>query len=126
MVGHTGKLESTVIAVETVDVCLGRILPVIAELKGALIVTADHGNADQMFELDKKTKKAQVDEKGKPRAKTSHTLNPVPFYIYAPTLPALRIDAAVPKPRLANVAATTLQLMGYEPPADFERGLLAR
>jgi 2,3-bisphosphoglycerate-independent phosphoglycerate mutase len=126
MVGHTGKLESTVIAVETVDLCLGRILPVIAELKGALIVTADHGNADQMFELDKKTKQAQVDERGKPRAKTSHTLNPVPFYVYAPTLPQLRIDGSVEKPRLANVAATTLQLMGYEPPAGFEPGLLAR
>jgi 2,3-bisphosphoglycerate-independent phosphoglycerate mutase len=126
MVGHTGKLESTVIAVETVDMCLGRILPVIAELKGALLVTADHGNADQMFELDKKTKKAQVDERGKPRAKTSHTLNPVPFYVYAPTLPELRIDGLVKKPRLANVAATTLQLMGYEPPAGFEPGLLAR
>jgi len=126
MVGHTGKLESTVIAVETVDICLGRILPVIAELKGALIVTADHGNADQMFELDKKTKKAQVDERGKPRAKTSHTLNPVPLYVYAPTLPELRIDSSVAKPRLANVAATTLQLMGYEPPAGFEPSLLAR
>jgi len=126
MVGHTGKLESTVIAVETVDICLGRLLPVIAELKGALIVTADHGNADQMFELDKKSKKAQVDEKGRPRAKTSHTLNPVPFYIYAPTLPALRIDATVKNPRLANVAATTLQLMGLVPPSDFEPGLIAR
>jgi 2,3-bisphosphoglycerate-independent phosphoglycerate mutase len=126
MVGHTGKLESTVIAVETVDVCLGRLLPVIAELKGALIVTADHGNADQMFELDKKTKKAQVDEKGRPRAKTSHTLNPVPLYVYAPTMPELRIDTSIVKPRLANVAATTLQLMGFTPPSDFEPGLLAR
>jgi 2,3-bisphosphoglycerate-independent phosphoglycerate mutase len=126
MVGHTGKLESTVIAVETVDLCLGRLLPVIAELKGALLVTADHGNADQMFELDKKTKKAQIDEKGKPRAKTSHTLNPVPFYVYAPTQPELRIDTSVAKPRLANVAATTLQLMGFTPPSDFEPGLLAR
>jgi 2,3-bisphosphoglycerate-independent phosphoglycerate mutase len=126
MVGHTGKLESTVIAVETVDICLGRILPVIAELKGAMIVTADHGNADQMFELDKKTKKAQLDERGRPRAKTSHTLNPVPFYVYAPTRPELRIDSTIAKPRLANIAATTLQLMGYEPPATFEPGLLAR
>jgi 2,3-bisphosphoglycerate-independent phosphoglycerate mutase len=125
MVGHTGKLESTVIAVESVDMCLGRLLPVIAELKGALITTADHGNADQMFELDKKTKQAQVDERGKPRAKTSHTLNPVPFYIYAPTQPELRIDASVAKPRLANVAATTLQLMGYAAPDGFERGLIA-
>jgi 2,3-bisphosphoglycerate-independent phosphoglycerate mutase len=125
MVGHTGKLESTVIAVESVDMCLGRLLPVIAELNGALIATADHGNADQMFELDKKTKKAQVDERGRPRAKTSHTLNPVPFYIYAPTRRELRIDGGVDKPRLANVAATTLQLMGYAAPDGFERGLIA-
>jgi 2,3-bisphosphoglycerate-independent phosphoglycerate mutase len=79
-----------------------------------------------MFELDKKTKQPQLDERGRPRAKTSHTLNPVPFYVFAPTLPELRIDGSVQKPRLANVAATTLQLMGYEPPAAFERGLLAR
>jgi 2,3-bisphosphoglycerate-independent phosphoglycerate mutase len=126
MVGHTGKLESTITAVQAVDLCLGRIIPVIAELGGALIATADHGNADEMFELDKKTKQPSVDPSGKRRAKTSHTLNPVPFYVYAPTQAGLRIDSQVARPRLANVAATALQLMGFEAPSGFEPGLLTR
>jgi 2,3-bisphosphoglycerate-independent phosphoglycerate mutase len=125
MVGHTGKLDAAVLAVETVDLCLGRILPVVAQLRGALIVTADHGNADEMYELDPKSKQPKLDAQGRRAAKTSHTLNPVPFYVYAPSLPALRIDAQVAHPRLANVAATVLQLMGYRAPPDYEPGLLA-
>jgi 2,3-bisphosphoglycerate-independent phosphoglycerate mutase len=125
MVGHTGKLDAAVLAVESVDLCLGRILPVIARLSGALIVTADHGNADEMYELDPKSKLAKLDAQGRRAAKTSHTLNPVPFYVYAPSVPALRIDAAVAQPRLANVAASVLQLMGYRAPADYEPGILA-
>ena len=88
-----------------------------------LIVTADHGNADEMFELDKKSKQVKLDAHGQPKAKTSHTLNAVPFYVYAPSLPSLRIDARVQKPRLANVAASVLQLMGYKAPADYEPAL---
>jgi len=125
MVGHTGKLDAAVIAVEAVDLCLGRILPVIEQLRGAIIVTADHGNADEMFELDPKTKRAKLDARGRVCAKTSHTLNPVPLYVYAPSLSELRIDAKVQRPRLSNVAATTLQLMGFAAPPDFEPGLLA-
>lgn len=124
MVGHTGKLDAAVLAVESVDLCLGRILPVIAKLRGALIVTADHGNADEMFELDPKTKQPTRDAQGRRSAKTSHTLNPVPFYVYAPSAPGLRIDPGVTRPRLANVAATALQLMGYRSPSDYEAGLL--
>jgi 2,3-bisphosphoglycerate-independent phosphoglycerate mutase len=124
MVGHTGKLDAAVIAVECVDLCLGRILPVIAKLQGAIIVTADHGNADEMFELDPATKQPRLDARGRRSPKTSHTLNPVPFYVYAPSLPALRIDAGVKHPRLANVAATVLQLMGYRAPDDYEPALL--
>jgi 2,3-bisphosphoglycerate-independent phosphoglycerate mutase len=125
MVGHTGKLEPAVVAVETVDLCLGRLLPVIAKLQGALLVTADHGNADEMFERDAKTGAFQLDAAGRRRSKTSHTLNPVPFYVYAPSLPELRIDGAVKRPRLANVAATVLQLLGYRAPEGYEPGLLA-
>jgi 2,3-bisphosphoglycerate-independent phosphoglycerate mutase len=124
MVGHTGDREAAVIAVEAVDLCLGRLIPVIAKLGGALITTADHGNADEMFETDAKTKQPKLDAQGKPRAKTSHTLNPVPFYVYAPSLPPLRIDSAVERPTLSNVAATVLQLMGLRAPSDFEPGLL--
>jgi 2,3-bisphosphoglycerate-independent phosphoglycerate mutase len=124
MVGHTGKLEPAIVAVEVVDLCLGRILPVIASLQGALLVTADHGNADEMFERDAKTKAVAVDAEGRRRAKTSHTLNKVPFYVYAPSAPQLRIDSGVKQPRLANVAATVLQLLGYAAPSDYEPGLL--
>jgi 2,3-bisphosphoglycerate-independent phosphoglycerate mutase len=116
MVGHTGNLDAAVIAVETVDLQLARLLPVIAKLEGALIVTADHGNADEMFEEER-------DAAGEPRPKTSHTLNPVPFYIYAPSA-ELTLDLKVTDPRLANVAATVLQLLGYQAPSAFERGLL--
>ena len=123
MVGHTGKRDAAVQAVEAVDLCLGRLIPVIAKLRGALIVTADHGNCDEMFELDAKTHAISVDATGRPKSKTSHTLNRVPFYVYAPGYPAL-IDTSVARPTLANVAATTLQLLGYERPQGFEPGLL--
>jgi len=122
MVGHTGHREAAVIAVEAVDLCLGRLLPVIDALQGALIVTADHGNADEMFEYDKQGQIA-VDKSGRRKAKTSHTLNRVPLYVYAPGA-HVRIDPSVAKPRLANIAATTFQLMGYAAPDDYEPGLL--
>jgi 2,3-bisphosphoglycerate-independent phosphoglycerate mutase len=125
MVGHTGRLEAAIVAVQAVDLCLARMLPVIEALNGALIVTADHGNADEMFELDAKTKRPALDAAGKPRNKTSHTLNPVPFYVHAPSIADLRIDPSVTRPRLSNVAATVLQLLGYQRPDDFEPGLLA-
>ncbi|MAE95415.1 MAG: phosphoglycerate mutase (2,3-diphosphoglycerate-independent) [Deltaproteobacteria bacterium] len=122
MVGHTGSYEAAIQAVEAVDLQLGRLLPVIAEQAGALIVTADHGNADQMFELDEKTGEPKRDEQGRPRAKTSHTLNPVPCWIYAPGTP-LEL-AQVPDAGLANLAATVLHLMGYEAPDDYRPSLL--
>ena len=124
MVGHTGHLEAAITAVQCVDLCLGRILPVIDALGGALIATADHGNADEMFELDPKTKTFAVDARGERRKKTSHTLNQVPFYVHAKTLPELRMDKNVARPSLANVAATVLQLLGYAAPDGYAPGLL--
>ena len=124
MVGHTGKRDAAVMAVEAVDLCLGRLIPLVQRLKGALIVTADHGNCDEMFELDNKTHSFALDKNGKRKSKTSHTLNRVPFYVYAPTL-NVRIDPALERPTLSNVAATTLQLMGYQAPSIFEPGLLS-
>ena len=75
MVGHTGSMEAAIIAMETVDQCLGELLTVVKETGGIAVVTADHGNADQMFTIDKKGVKS---------VKTAHTLNPVPFVIYDP------------------------------------------
>ncbi|MCA9615785.1 MAG: 2,3-bisphosphoglycerate-independent phosphoglycerate mutase, partial [Myxococcales bacterium] len=123
MVGHTGDREAAVLAVQTVDLQLARILPVIAKAKGALIVTADHGNADQMYETDEKTGVFLKREDGSFRARTSHTLNPVPLHVWAPGR-SLSL-AKVAQPGLANVAATVLQLLGYERPEGYEPSLLS-
>ena len=123
MVGHTGDLSAAIEAVESVDSSLARLLPVIEELKGALIVTADHGNADEMFEIDKKTGKIQRGAEGGTRSKTSHTLNPVPLHMYTPSKPDLKL-AEIDEPGLANIAATVLQLLGYDRPEGFEPSLL--
>ncbi|GAB4109816.1 MAG: 2,3-bisphosphoglycerate-independent phosphoglycerate mutase [Sandaracinaceae bacterium] len=126
MVGHTGVLRSAVMAVEAVDLSLSRLLPAIAELGGAAIVTADHGNADEMIERDKKSGALLRNADGSFKAKTSHTLSPVPCYLYAPGRGDLALDGALAKPGLANVAATVLELLGYEAPEDYARSLLRR
>src|SRR5690606_34767276 len=84
MVGHTGTYDATVIAVEAVDLELARLVKVVEELEGILVVTADHGNADEMFQRDKKGR-VMRDASGQPVVKTSHTLNPVPFVIHDPS-----------------------------------------
>ena len=124
MVGHTGSFDAARIAVEVVDLALARLLPVIKELGGVAIVTADHGNADEMYEMDKKG--GVKIENNRPKSKTSHTLNQVPAIIYDPQFTGeYRLDASVPKPGLANVAATSLFLMGYQAPEGYERSILA-
>jgi len=124
MVGHTGNLDAAVIAVEAVDLSLARLIPVIEQLKGALIVTADHGNADEMFEVDKKSGDFKRDPAGHLRSKTSHTLNAVPCYIYTPGSEGMRLDEGIAQPGIANIAATTLELMGFERPEGYEPSLL--
>ena len=110
-------------AVEAVDLSLGRLLPAIKKLGGIALITADHGNADEMYEMDKKG--GVKSEDGRPKAKTSHTLNAVPFIIYDPQFKGeYALDHTVAKPGLANVAATALALMGYQAPSDYERSVL--
>ncbi|MBP9043959.1 MAG: 2,3-bisphosphoglycerate-independent phosphoglycerate mutase [Spirochaetes bacterium] len=121
MVGHTGDLEAAVIAAETVDLCLKRLLEVVRESGGIAFVTADHGNLDEMYEIDPKKGTFELDEKtGKPKSKTSHTLNPVPAIIYDPEFKGeYEINSEVKEPGLGNVAATLLNLMGFDAPADY-------
>ena len=125
MVGHTGHRIAAIQAVEAVDLQLARLLPVIERLGGALIVTADHGNADCMVEIDKKTGEPSLDPSGAPRAKTSHTLNPVPLHVFAPGA-GVELDPKVQRPGLANVAGTILSLMGFEAPEGYEPSLIRR
>jgi 2,3-bisphosphoglycerate-independent phosphoglycerate mutase len=122
MVGHTGNLRAATMAIEAVDLELGRLLKVIDEMNGMAIVTADHGNADEMFELDKKTGKPLYAKDGRVKAKTSHTLNPVPCIFYGKHHGALAIDGE--GFGLSNIAATTVNLLGYKAPENWDRSIV--
>jgi len=125
MVGHTGILEAAVLSVQAVDLSLGRLLECVREIGGIAIVTADHGNADEMFERDGKGAILRDGETGRPRPKTSHSLNPVPFFIFDPSDPGnRRLRDDLPEAGLANTAATALHLMGFEAPEEYEPSLL--
>ena len=84
MVGHTGVYQSVICGMEAMDIQLGRLADAIRKAGGIMVLTADHGNSDDMYEHDKKTKKILLDKDGSPKAKTSHSLNPVPCVIYDP------------------------------------------
>ncbi len=125
MVGHTGSLLATRCSMEALDLQLARILPVVDKLGGAAIITADHGNADEMFEIDKKTGKPKLDKNGNMIAKTSHTLNRVPCIIYNNTCPdAYTVKADNGQFGLSNVAATTVNLLGYEAPGMWNESII--
>jgi 2,3-bisphosphoglycerate-independent phosphoglycerate mutase len=124
MVGHTGDFEASVVAVEAVDLQIGRLVRATLRAGGALIVTADHGNADEMFERDAKSGAIRHDADGRRLVKTSHSLARVPFYVYAPEA-KLALDPRVRDPGLANLAATALALMGWQAPRDYAPSLLA-
>jgi len=114
MVGHTGIMEATIKAVETVDECVGKLIKVVESLNGISIVTADHGNADEMF----------VMKNGKKLIKTSHTLNLVPFAILDSGYEKEYKMGNMKNPGLANVAATILNLLGFEKPDPYDPSLL--
>ncbi|MDK8640409.1 2,3-bisphosphoglycerate-independent phosphoglycerate mutase [Niallia taxi] len=98
MVGHSGMLEPTIKAIETVDECLGKIITLIEEKGGKAIITADHGNSDEVVTLD-----------GKPM--TAHTTNPVPVIV---TVPGVELQEG----KLGDLAPTMLELLGLEQPAE--------
>ncbi len=127
MVGHTGFIDATRIAVECVDLALGRILEVIDEIGGIALVTADHGNSDQMYEYDKEGN-IQMDQKtGKKVKRTSHSLNQVPFIIYDPSFNGeyRLIRRWFRKPGLSNIAATVFNLLGYYAPDGYDASLIS-
>ena len=131
MVGHTGDLRATIIALEALDLSLSRLLKGVERLGGVALVTADHGNAEQMFERDKKTGALLLNDQGAPKALTSHTLNPVPLTLFdphkrAPQLMSLEVcQARGLTPGLANIASTTLEVLGFQAPEGYEPSLLS-
>lgn len=114
MVGHTADLEATVIAMEAIDLALGRLAAAVDKLGGALVIVADHGNAEELIDAD-----------GNKR--TSHTTNRVPFIIYDNSVNrGLYKAAEIKDPGLANLAATLAVMMGQEPLSDWEPPLIER
>jgi 2,3-bisphosphoglycerate-independent phosphoglycerate mutase len=103
MVGHSGKIEPTVKAVETVDACLGRIQPVVRARGGAMVITADHGNAEMM--IDPAT--------GGPH--TAHTTNPVPFIVFSENSKQFTLR---PGGSLRDVSPTILGMLGIDEPKE--------
>ncbi len=110
MVGHTGNYDATIIGVEAVDLGLARLLPVIKKSGAALIVTADHGNADEMLEKNKK---------GEIAVRTAHSLNPVPFIVY-------NADAEIAEGEfgLSGVAGCVAKLLGFEPDPHWDKAII--
>ncbi len=112
MVGHTGSLPATICSMEALDLALARILKVVKEEGYTLLVTADHGNADEMLE---KNKKGQI------QVRTAHSLNPVPFIIVDDDTKYEFVDGNY---GLANVAPTIVKMMDLEVPASWEKPMI--
>ena len=111
MVGHTGVLSAVITAMEAVDAALARVKEAADKYGYTLLVTADHGNADQMLET----------KKGKTSVRTAHSLNPVPFIIYDPDNKYEIKDGHY---GLANVAPTIVTMMGLETPDCWQPSMI--
>ncbi len=123
MVGHTGSMEAVRVAMGAVDLSLTRIRQAVEAAGGVLVVTADHGNADDMLEHNKKGE-VKLDENGQPCRKTSHSLNPVPCIIFDPESKGEYSRELKTGLGISSVAATCMELLGYEPPADYDPSVL--
>jgi 2,3-bisphosphoglycerate-independent phosphoglycerate mutase len=125
MVGHTGIYQAVVCGLECIDLCLGRIVRAVRKAGGVLIVTADHGNSDDMYEHDKKSGRVLTKEDGSPRAKTAHSLNPVPCIIYDPESKGEYSPELKEGLGISSIAATSMELLGFIPPGDYDPSALS-
>lgn len=114
MVGHTGNYSATIKSIEAVDKNLGRIMKTVDEVEGILVVIADHGNAEEMYQFDHQNKEP----------KTSHTLNPVPFIIYGKDLSNIKIKEG--NFGLANVASTITTLLDLKPNSHWLESMIEK
>ena len=112
MVGHTGSLPATICSMEALDLALARILKVVKEEGYTLLVTADHGNADEMLEKNKK---------GELQVRTAHSLNPVPFIIVDDEI---KYEFEEGNYGLANVAPTIVKMLGLSLPSSWEKPMI--
>jgi len=134
MVGHTGIYQAVVCSMEAMDIQIGRIAKAVDEAGGVMLITADHGNSDDMYEHDKKTGAVTFKADGTPRAKTAHSLNLVPCIVYDPEYKgeypngqgesSLKESALQEGLGISSVAATCIQLLGFVPPEEYDKSVL--
>ena len=124
MVGHTGVFNAVVCSMEGMDLQLGRIKEAIDEAGGIMCITADHGNSDDMYE-HKKDGSVAVNADGSPKAKTSHSLNPVPGIIYDPEYKGEYDNTTLNEGLgISSWPATIMELMGFVPPDDYDKSII--
>ncbi len=124
MVGHTGVFDAVHVAMEAVDLALARLLPAVEKAGGILVVSADHGNSDDMYE-HAKDGSVKLGADGKPKARTAHSLNPVPAIVWAPGREGqVRLADDVDGLGISSLAATCLNLMGFATPEGYDRAIV--
>ena len=124
MVGHTGVMPAVIKSVEAVDDNIGRLIKALQDVGGVLVCSADHGNADDMVQIDKKINELMRDKEGNLLMKTAHSLNPVPVYVYDTSETANVRIANVDNPGISSLAATCIVMLGFEVPENYTPSLV--
>jgi len=129
MVGHTGVYQAVVCSMEAMDIQIGRVAKAVEEAGGVMLITSDHGNSDDMYEHDKKSGAVIYKANGAPKSKTAHSLNPVPCVVYDPDCKGEYLNTPGEGSLneglgISSIAATCIELLGYIPPADYDKSVL--
>jgi 2,3-bisphosphoglycerate-independent phosphoglycerate mutase len=124
MVGHTGVYQAVICSMEAMDLQIGRLAKAVEAAGGVMLITADHGNSDDMFEHSKKTGEVSRKADGSPKAKTSHSLNPVPCIVYDCGYQSEYESTLVEGLGISSIAATCMELLGFIPPADYDSSIV--
>ena len=123
MVGHTGVYEAVVCSMEAMDLQLGRMKAAVEKAGGVMVITADHGNADDMYE-HAKDGSVKMKANGDPKPKTSHSLNPVPCIIYDPQYNgeySLELNEGL---GISSIPATLMNFLGFDAPSDYDKSII--
>jgi 2,3-bisphosphoglycerate-independent phosphoglycerate mutase len=123
MVGHTGNYQAVLVSLGALDIAIRRVREAVEKAGGILVISADHGNADDMYEHNK-AGDIKYDENGKISAKTSHSLNPVPCIIYDPASKSEYSTKLKAGLGISSLAATCIELMGYKAPDFYDQSVL--
>jgi len=123
MVGHTGVYQAVQTSMGALDICLERIYNSVKAAGGVMLVTADHGNADDMYE-HAKDGSVKLDANGNPKRKTSHSLNPVPAILFDPEFQGEYDTALNSGLGISSITGTCMTLLGYFPPADYDKSIV--